>query len=147
MSVCHHVAHGQLLKTQNPAVDLVLLWSLCQNKENLQARQEKLSRLCPSLNWTTVSMWLPAGVLANPEEAAAALLLGAALLEMRSSWRSEPPSSPFVRIQLHFFFRIQQGHYITEQLKRLCPGTFWKRYRGAETQSSQFFNLMKLSEY
>lgn len=63
-------------------------------------------------------MWLPAVVLANPEEAAAALLLGAALLEMGSSWRSEPPSSTFVRIQLQFFFFFFQDpagslHYRT----------------------------------
>lgn len=89
-----------------------------KTKRTCKHGRKNWDRLCLSLNWTTVSMWLPAGVHANPEEAATALLLGAAQLELRSSWRSEPPSSPFYQDPtsiFYFFFQDPAGslHYRT----------------------------------
>lgn len=80
-------------------------------EENKRVRWLRLN-----LNWTIISMWLPAGVLTNPEDAASASLSGLRYLKCVRR-RSKPPSSPFVRISQFVQVRIQLGHYISEQAK------------------------------
>lgn len=151
MSVCHHVAHGRLLKTQFPAVDLVLLWSLCQNKENLQARQEKVragfawalteppSACGFQLVCSLIQRRLPLHFFWGLCYWKCARLGGQNLYHHRLSGSN---------FQFFFFLSGSSGVItLQNKLKRLCPGIFWKRYRGSETQSSQFSNLMKCANF
>lgn len=49
--------------------------------ESAEEKNKLASWLCLNLNWTIISMWLPAGALTNPEDAASASLPGLCYLK------------------------------------------------------------------
>lgn len=116
------------------------LWSLCQNKEveNVEERGTRLAgRLCLNLNWTIISMWLPAGSLANPEDAASASHPGPRYLKMCSA-RGQNLRCLHLSELVSSQVGIQLGHY-THSISKHQPTIF--RFR----MCSELFLSPKIS--